>query len=134
MISFRSLSQSSLGLLETCPRKFQHVVLEGFDQPSHPQAQAAAQWGQQFHLLVQQQELGLDVTQVAASDPELLRCLAELMTYGSAQIDPHLGSIALRQTEQARCLDYRGYGLTVVYDLVLVGDRGAQLFLSLIHI
>ncbi len=53
------LSQSHLSLFEECPRKFQHVYLDQVMAPLSPDDQSRRDWGTQFHLMMQQRELGL---------------------------------------------------------------------------
>jgi hypothetical protein len=60
------LSQGHLTLLETCPRRFQHTVLDALAVPATPEQWLAQQWGDRFHLLMQQRELGLPIEPVLA--------------------------------------------------------------------
>ena len=55
------LSQAQLNTLEACPRLFQHLHLDQLGSPVPPEQQESLTWGSQFHLLMQQQALGLPV-------------------------------------------------------------------------
>lgn len=123
----RLLNQGSLKLLEDCPRKFQHMVCEGVAAPPDPLAQAAALWGDRFHLLAQQAELGLAAERLAVADAELDHCLGEWRSHLGAALDPALGPAPTRQSEAAYSLPWRGYLLTAVYDLLLAGEETAQI-------
>jgi hypothetical protein len=65
------LSQGQLNLLETCPRKFQHIYLEQLGSPTTPEQQAHQAWGSRFHLLMQQRELGLPIEALMAADDQM---------------------------------------------------------------
>lgn len=116
------LSQGHLNVLETCPRKFQHLYLEGLGSPSDPKQQESGEWGKYFHLLMQQQELGLPIAELLQGDEEFASAIAALM-----QAAPHLFDnrpYLLREAEHGRSLFVGDYWLTVIYDLLLFeGDR-----------
>ena len=90
--------------------------------PATPEQLAAQQWGDRFHLLMQQRELGLPVEPVLAEDEELQGAVAAL-----TQVDPTLfeRTEVFRQSEHSRSLRVHGYWFTVIYDLLrLWADRG----------
>ncbi|MEC4802856.1 MAG: PD-(D/E)XK nuclease family protein [Jaaginema sp. PMC 1079.18] len=116
------LSQGHLNLLETCPRKFQHLYLEGLGSPNDPWQQEAGEWGKAFHLLMQQQELGLPIEGLLQGEKPLAGAIAALMQAAPYLFDrrPYL----LREAEHGRSLFLQDYWLTVIYDLLLLeGDR-----------
>jgi hypothetical protein len=118
-----SLTQGQLTLLETCPRKFQYVYLEGLRAPVSLEQQERALWGSQFHLLMQQQALELPIQVMAEADAEMLACVNALQQAAPELFTPRPGT--LRQSEHQRTLAFQGYLLTVVYDLLLLSpDRG----------
>lgn len=110
------LSQSQLTLLEYCPRRFQHTVLESLSVPSSPELLEAQQWGNRFHLLMQQREMGLPISPVLQADEALKACVHNLEAQ-APQLFDQTGEIA-RNSEQERSLILNGYWFTVVYDLL----------------
>ncbi len=125
-----SLSQGHLNLLTTCPRKFQHLVLDQLTVPPSPDLQAALDWGNRFHLLMQQRELGLAIAPLAQEDGELAACLQAFEQTAPDLFlpvgDPGRGTELLRESEHSRSLPFDNYLLTVVYDLLMLyPDRGA---------
>ena len=122
------LSQTQLNLLATCPRKFQHTYLEQLAAPTDPEQQERMSQGSQFHLLMQQWQLGLPVEPLVQDDLALRSWLqaftglaVEILTLEDDRPDP------LTQSEHIRTLEFGGYLLTVVYDLLLLGDRRAKI-------
>ncbi|HEY9888678.1 MAG TPA: PD-(D/E)XK nuclease family protein [Candidatus Obscuribacterales bacterium] len=116
------LSQGQLKALAECPRQFQHASLESLVVPPTPDMLAARQWGDRFHLLMQQREMGLAIAPVLAADSELQACLTQLQAAAPELFDP-TGEI-FRQSEYERSLIHNGYWFTVVYDLLRQwGDR-----------
>ncbi|MHC5832750.1 MAG: PD-(D/E)XK nuclease family protein, partial [Nostoc sp.] len=65
------LSQGQLNLLEACPRKFQHTYLEQLNSPSNPEQEERQTLGSRFHLLMQQQEMGLPIHSFLEADAQL---------------------------------------------------------------
>lgn len=117
------LSQGQLNLLEQCPRRFQHVYLDQLSVPLPPEQQSRIEWGNRFHLGMQQRELGL--SWFGPPSDTLQQCIE---SFRSAT--PDLFSTALnqsRQSEQRRSLEFEGYLLTVVYDLVILEESQAQI-------
>lgn len=116
------LSQGQLLLLEYCPRRFQHTILESLTVPPSPELLAGQQWGDRFHLLMQQREMGLPIAPVLAYDAELQACLEQLKIQAPNLFDTT--GETLRQSEYGRSLVFNGYWFTVVYDLLRQwGDR-----------
>ncbi len=119
------LSQGLLTLLATCPRKFQHLYIEQMNSYTLPDEQLRLTAGSQFHALLQQWQLGLPVEPLAASD----RQLDQWFTTFIAGVPEILGMAAdtARASEQPRTLEFEGYLLTVVYDLLVLGVEQAQI-------
>lgn len=119
------LSQGLLTLLATCPRKFQHLYIEQMNSYTLPDEQLRLMAGSQFHALLQQWQLGLPVEPLAASD----RQLEQWFTTFIAGVPDILGMAAdtARLSEQPRTLEFEGYLLTVVYDLLVLGAERAQI-------
>lgn len=120
------LSQGHLNLLATCPRKFQHLYLDQLQSPPSPDQQERMDWGNRFHLLMQQQVLGLPVeTFLPATDP--LQRARENLTAAVPVLARRDTSTTLA-AEHARAIAFEGYMLTVVYDLLLADPDGMQIF------
>ncbi|MBW4488424.1 MAG: PD-(D/E)XK nuclease family protein [Trichocoleus desertorum ATA4-8-CV12] len=119
------LSQGQLNLLETCPRKFQHIYLEQLGSPSTPEQQAHQAWGSRFHLLMQQQELGLPIDALMAEDAQMQRCVSTLLAAVPEIVGPAATSSGStwRQSEHRRTCSVQGYPITVIYDLVMLEEQ-----------
>jgi hypothetical protein len=122
------LSQTQLNLLATCPRKFQHLYLEQLAAPPDVEQQERLSQGSQFHLLMQQWQLGLPIEPLLHTDESLQRwfrafeaAAPEILTLPGEPEPP------LSQSEHTRTLEFEGYLLTVVYDLLMLGDRSAKI-------
>lgn len=123
------LSQGQLNLLETCPRKFQNTYLEQLSSPASPEQQNRQDWGSRFHLLMQQRELGLPIESLLSEDPQLKRCLTAFINAAPeiSPSDPAKNSSVFRQAEHCRTLNFQGYLLTVIYDLLIAEAKSAQI-------
>jgi hypothetical protein len=120
------LTQGHLKQLETCPRRFQYSYLEQVTVPNDPAVLERQQWGTQFHLVMQQRELGLSVAAMLAKDPELEVAVNRLL-----ETAPELFSAPrpddFRRSEHRRQLAFNGYLLTVIYDLLIMTPQQAQI-------
>ncbi|WP_432808048.1 PD-(D/E)XK nuclease family protein [Pantanalinema sp. GBBB05] len=114
------LSQTQLSLLATCPRKFQHIYLEQLAAPTDLEQQERLQQGSQFHLLLQQWQLGLPVEPMLQADDRLQQWF-QAFQQAAPEILTLLpkGSEVWQQTEHDRTLEVQGYLLSVRYDLLL---------------
>lgn len=128
------LSQSHLTLLDTCPRKYQHVFFDALSGPSTYEQHAKAQWGSQFHLLMQQQALNLPVDVLSTADTEMAESLATLKTaapevfayFSESRVGGNAADPEIASAEHRRTLNFNGYLLTVVYDLVVIAPDAEQ--------
>ncbi|WP_036476622.1 PD-(D/E)XK nuclease family protein [Myxosarcina sp. GI1] len=111
------LSQAHLNLLEICPPKFQQVYLEQLSLLPNTQTQASLDWGKRFHLLMQQQELGLPIS--ALLDPTMENAIAS-----ASELLGNAGS-SWREAEHCRTLGWDNFLLTVIYDLLIAEDEKA---------
>ncbi len=114
------VSQSSLNLWQTCPRKFQHQALQNLNLPLI--ANAKMEQGKRFHLLMQQQELGLDIANLAAGDPQLQKWISTF-----AKNPPKMIDSSRRYPESTYTFALAGYILIAVFDLLILGDRQGQI-------
>lgn len=119
------LSQTQLNLLDACPRKFQHTYLEQLAIATDLDQQEKRVFGERFHLLMQQHYLGLSVEPMLQAEPLLNQSFAAFAR-AEAEILP-ADSTVTRQSEHARTLEFQGYLLTVVYDLLALGKDHAQI-------
>lgn len=119
------LSQGQLNLLETCPRKFQQTYLDQLGSLTALEHLERLTWGSQFHLLMQQRELGLPVAAIALQDDPLQQCIDALIQAAPEVFrqDQH----PFRQSEHRRTLEWQGHLLTVVYDLLILDEQQAQI-------
>ncbi|PSF35672.1 PD-(D/E)XK nuclease family protein [Aphanothece hegewaldii CCALA 016] len=119
------LSQGQLNLLETCPVQFQRIYFEQLNTPSSPSQQEKQTWGSQFHLLMQQRELGLPIDELLSDDDQLNHSLSALL-----QVAPELqqnNPDTWRSAEHCRTLEFQGYLFTVIYDLIIANSTQAHI-------
>lgn len=120
-----SLSQSRLNLLEICPRKFQHVYFDQLGTLVSPELQERLAWGSRFHLLMQQRELGLPIDSLVNEDVELQHWMTALVNEATDVLIPEPDTF--RESEHCRTLNFQGYLLTVIYDLLIESENNAQI-------
>ncbi|MEA5468263.1 PD-(D/E)XK nuclease family protein [Spirulina sp. 06S082] len=120
------ISQGHLNLLETCFRKYQHIYLDQLGSPIEPEQQESLIWGSQFHLLMQQRELGLPVQIFLQENAEFDRSVSSLVQAAPDVVN--LEDSTGREAEHPRTLTWGRYLLVAIYDLLIVrGDR-AEIF------
>lgn len=116
------LSQRHLNLLENCPPKFKQLYISQDNLVPNPENEERQVWGSQFHLLMQQRELGLPIDSILTTENELADSLEALI-----KEVPELSTSpaqANRAAEHYRTLGVNNYLLSVIYDLVITqGDR-----------
>ncbi|BBA79892.1 hypothetical protein RGRSB_1465 [cyanobacterium endosymbiont of Rhopalodia gibberula] len=124
-ISLIHLSQSHLNLLETCPPQFQRVYLEQLGTPLSPEKQEKLSWGNQFHQLMQQNELGLPIELLVAQDKQMQNSLNALINAVPNLRHPSKNS--WKEAEHCRNFEFKGYLLTVIYDLLIAEPEKAEI-------
>ncbi|MBW4660375.1 MAG: PD-(D/E)XK nuclease family protein [Drouetiella hepatica Uher 2000/2452] len=120
------LSQGLLNLLTLCPRKFQYTYLDQLNVPIAPEQQERINWGNRFHLLMQQRELGLKLDPEGLPEDRQIHHSVETFI----QSVPELFSpsaFSSRQSEHGRSLHFQGYLFTVIYDLLILDRHEAQI-------
>ena len=133
------LSQGHLTLLDACDRKFKYVFFDALSSPSSYEQKTKTQWGTQFHLLMQQRALNLPIAVMSDADAEMMQRLSALLSALEesapdvfaplkAGSGPVMNAEASYQSEQKRTLDFNGYLLTVIYDLVVESPGSARIF------
>ena len=123
------LSQGQLNLLETCPVQFQKIYLEQLSSPISPKQQAGFAWGNRFHLLMQQRELGLPIESLLKEDEELATAIASLLSAAPEIAQPQVEGCpqTKRSAEHCRTLSFGRYLLTVIYDLLILDGSIAKI-------
>ncbi|PZO38180.1 MAG: hypothetical protein DCF19_17070 [Pseudanabaena frigida] len=133
-----SISQGHLNIWETCQRKYQYKYLQELSlSEADLSTQEKLLLGANFHLLMQQKELGLDVSVLASSNVKLQLWLTAFENQPPKMI------VGDRLCEHRRILEIpiemslhhsqnrdRGQGyfvLTTIYDFLILGDRQAQI-------
>lgn len=126
MTAYR-LSQQQLNVLSNCPRKFQHIYLDNLYLPTTYEEQEPLLWGTRFHLLMQQRELGLPIEPLISENPEMEQCFNAFLQAAPEILTPTNEEGVFRQAEYTRILNFPGYILTVIYDLLIAGPENAQI-------
>lgn len=119
------LSQGQLNALEKCPRKFQYLYLDRLGSPVTSEQQTRLTWGNQFHLLMQQRELGLPINVLVQEDDPLQNCIQAFVKAAPDLFRPVAKQF--RQSEHRRTLEFQDYLLTVIYDLLILEEDQAQI-------
>lgn len=134
------ISQQHLNMLETCPRKFEYLYLHGLNLPLDPEKQDRIKFGNQFHLLMQQKELGLDISPILTNSQALADCFQsleksapeilkpEILKTDSVLPDQVANSSIFRQAEYNLNLTYKNYIITAIYDLLITDDQYAYIY------
>ncbi|WP_035985773.1 PD-(D/E)XK nuclease family protein [Leptolyngbya sp. KIOST-1] len=120
-----TLTQSHLRQLETCPRRFQYGYLEQVPVPTDPEMLERQRWGTQFHLVMQQRELGLPIEGFLREDAVLDAAVQGLLAAAPELFAPQ--GDRFRQSEHRRTLAFNGYLLAAVYDLLVLEPGRGQI-------
>jgi hypothetical protein len=115
------LSQSHLNLLAACPRKFQHRYLDRLESSIGLENNPYQQLGAQFHQLMQQRALGLDIAPLVATDKRLQDWFQAFM-----QVPPPMIA-GIHQSEHQRLGWLDGYVLVAIYDRLIQNADQAQI-------
>jgi hypothetical protein len=115
------LSQTHLQILSTCPRKFQSLFLEQLALPQPSLGSEQRQLGVQFHQLMQQQEMGLEIQPLLNDNPQLQRWFDQFQQF------PPLMIAGTRLSEHSDALGFQNFILVAVYDLLIQGPQQAQI-------
>ncbi|AFY53664.1 hypothetical protein Riv7116_1090 [Rivularia sp. PCC 7116] len=121
------LSQGQLNLLESCPRKFQHTYLEQLRPPLDPKYEEKQLLGSRFHLLMQQQEMGLKIGSFLQTDSQLQSWMNTFASIAPDIVTPTDNSETFRESEHYRTLQIQDYLLTAIYDLLIADKEKAQI-------
>ncbi|BAY85253.1 hypothetical protein NIES267_47520 [Calothrix parasitica NIES-267] len=131
------LSQGQLNLLEDCPRKFQNTYLEQLRPPVDPKYEESQLLGSHFHLLMQQQEMGLEISKFLEVDDneqnqnssklKLQNWMNTFANIAPEILTPQTDSETFRESEHFRTLQVQNYLLTVIYDLLIANKSEVQI-------
>jgi PD-(D/E)XK nuclease superfamily len=119
------LSQGHLKVLESCPRKFEHIYFDRLTLPVTPEQQLKMQWGTQFHLLMQQRELGMPIEPFLEHSPRLKQMVESIIRTTPELFQPHPKS--WRESEHLRTLTVGNYLFTAIYDLLILNPKKADI-------
>jgi len=143
-----AISQGHLNIWEICRRKYQYKFLEELNLPDADlQGKQNLLLGANFHLLMQQKEMGLDVAELADSNPDLQTWLDAFEKHPPKMITgdrlcEHRRTLEVSLSEDKpdtanlqtslHHIDNPDYGqgyfvLTAIYDLLILGDRQGQI-------
>lgn len=126
MNKYWHLSQSQLTLFQTCPPQFQRVYLEKYDSINNLTMEEKSKWGKQFHLLMQQYNLGLNINLIQNDDSELVNSVKSLICE-TADIWQDT-KIKLREAEYQLNYKLGKYLFSVIYDLLVLYEDKAIIF------
>ena len=105
---------------------FQRLYLEQLANPPNLKQQEQLDWGEQFHRLMQQQELGLAIAPLLKTYQPYNTAISSLLEAVTQQQTPK--KILRQEAEHCRTLKQGHYLLTVVYDLLTITADGAGIF------
>ena len=125
------LSQKQLNTLSVCPRRFQQTYIDQLISPPSPEQEERLAWGNRFHLLMQQRELGLPIQNLIAENPQLGEDLTALIEAAPDIFNSNSSSNAakntFREAEHQRTLNFGSHLLIGVYDLLIADPKTAQI-------
>lgn len=121
------LSQSHLNTITTCPRKFQNTYLEQINLPSDPEYQEKQTLGSQFHLLMQQREMGLPIDNLVEQNPKLKTWMKTFYDMSPDIFTLNREQQIFRESEHYRTWKLDNYLFTVIYDLLIADENQAYI-------
>ena len=119
------LSQGLLSLLETCPRKFQYSILEQLAPPPAESQQNSLDWGNRFHLLMQQAQLELPLEKLLGGQDNMRQAFEALHQANPQLLAPH--PKARYDSEHLRSLSFEEHSFSTIYDLLISDPEQAQI-------
>lgn len=119
------LSQGLLTLLETCPRKFQYSVLEQLTPPPAESQQNSLDWGNRFHLLMQQAQLQLPLDALLNGQEAMRQAFEALHQANPQLLAP--SPTAQYDSEHLRSFSFGEHSFSVIYDLLIREAEQAQI-------
>jgi CRISPR/Cas system-associated exonuclease Cas4 (RecB family) len=123
-----NISQAHLRVWDTCHRQFQYAYFDHLVAPLPLSESNALDLGSQFHLILQQKSLGLDVQPLIQDRPQLKRWLTAYQRF-EASLPQGEYLTEHRRTLAWNLLDLQeDLQLTVVYDLLILQPDRALIF------
>jgi PD-(D/E)XK nuclease superfamily len=120
------LSQGNVTILETCPRLFQHQVLEQLGVPQLGEQWERLQLGSQFHQLMQQRAQDLPIEPIVAGDPDL-SCWFRAVEDYAGELFP-IGDLGVwTDCEHVRTVEWMGHTVVGIYDYLALYPESAQI-------
>ncbi|WP_413161108.1 PD-(D/E)XK nuclease family protein [Capilliphycus salinus ALCB114379] len=115
--------------MSVCPRRFQQTYLDQLISPPSPDQEERLAWGNRFHLLMQQRELGLPIEDLMSENPQLAQELSALIQAAPALFRSNSNSPdpTFRDAEHLRTLKFGEHLLIGVYDLLIADEKTAQI-------
>jgi hypothetical protein len=120
------LSQRHLKVLETCPRQFEYSYFDRLTLTVSPHQQVKSQLGSDFHLLMQQRELGLPIAPILERAPQQQTWMQAILTTAPELFQSDEPE-TWRESEHVRTLAIDNYLFTVIYDLVILQPDRANI-------
>ncbi len=121
MPSIWQLSQSHLNQLTQCPRRFQYRYLDQWGLSTVDKQQTQQTLGAQFHHLIEQQALGLDIQPFLKVNPQLQEWFLAL------QASPPPFITGECRHEHQQLLSRQSVTLVAVYDRLIQNSQQAQI-------
>lgn len=115
------ISQTHLSQFTRCPRQFQYRYLEQWGLPTVDEQQERQTLGSQFHHLLQQRALGLDIQPFLQESPPLRQWFDALQQFPPPSI------AGKHQSEHQTKMVCEGFTLVAVYDLLIQNRQQAQI-------
>jgi hypothetical protein len=124
-VTFTNISQGHLKVLTTCARKFGYLYIDRLSQPIDPEQELKMRWGSQFHLLMQQREMGLPIEPFLEKSPLLGNWLRSMVSTAPDifEIKPN----QRRESERVRTVLMDEYLLMTISDLVILEPDRARI-------
>jgi len=126
MPSVLTISQAHLRVWDACQRQFHYTYLDHLVAPLPINELNALDLGSQFHLILQQKSLGLEIAALVQDQPQLQKWLAAFQRFEASMAEGEY------LTEHRRTLAWSGgtgeLQLAVVYDLLILQADRAIIF------
>lgn len=126
MTSHWHLSQNHLNILEICPPIFQKIYLQQLKNPINVIQEEKIEWGKQFHLLMQQHNLGLSIDEIDIDNEELKTSVKGLIN-ATADIW-NSSDVMAKEAEFQINYTLKNFLFTSVYDLLILYENKAVIF------
>lgn len=121
------LSQGNVTILETCPRQFQHQVLEQLGVPQLGELWEGLQLGSQFHQLMQQRAQGLPIASIVAGNRDLSRWFQAVEDYADVLFPQTSIEPVWTESEHVRTLAWMNHTIVGVFDYLVLYPNAAQI-------